>query len=95
MIDELRPGQVWRVDYQQVTVEGVLLSIWGRGQSKELILPSQAVGSPWMRYDHARPVWDFCGFSLTEEEARALFISQVECVSARCIFDPYALEAAP
>lgn len=94
MIDKLRPGQVWRVEYRQVTIEGVLLSIWGRGQSKGMILPSQAVSAPLKWYDPSRPTWDFCGFSLTDDEARALFISRVECVAARCIFDPYALDGA-
>lgn len=91
MIDELRPGQVWRVEYRQATIEGVLLSIWGRGQSRGLILPNK-VGVPLVNLDHARPAWDFCGFSLTDGEARALFISQIECVSARCIFDPFGLK---
>ena len=84
---KLRAGQLWEVHHSQVTLEGVLVSIWGRHESKGLLIRgySDAVYTPY----RDKPVWAFCGFKLTRQEAEELFIHQTTCESARCVFDPW------
>lgn len=87
---KLRPGQVWKVEHDNVIFEGVLVSIFGRNYNKRVLIRNAPMGYILDPENYfGKPMWEFCGFILTQEEAEELFICESTCISAQCIFDPW------